>query len=199
MIQGGTDNPRKNHGELFRAILIFAEHLRGNHGESVWVITPLLYFKSTFFFFCYPFVITTIISSLSPTHTHPNRQKKKQAGSAWCGHDATTQIHTPLFPPFPLTFFFFWVGSKTYPKKKKRSYPTLPTLYIFFVVSLFSVFFRSLFYYIQPLSSHIIINVIFFIFLFLFFLSNKLLQKRRGIFKPFLLFLFLSLSFSPLI
>ena len=31
---GGTDNPRKNHGELFRAILRFAEHLRGNHGGT---------------------------------------------------------------------------------------------------------------------------------------------------------------------
>ena len=40
MVQGVRTNPRKNHGELFRAILRFAEHLRGNHGESVWVITP---------------------------------------------------------------------------------------------------------------------------------------------------------------
>ena len=32
---GGADNPREN-GELFRAILRFAEHLRGNYGESVW-------------------------------------------------------------------------------------------------------------------------------------------------------------------
>ena len=31
---GGTDNPRKNHGELFRAILRFAEHLWENHGGT---------------------------------------------------------------------------------------------------------------------------------------------------------------------
>ena len=36
VIQRCTDNPRGNHGELFRTILSFAEHLRGIHGESVW-------------------------------------------------------------------------------------------------------------------------------------------------------------------
>ena len=40
VIQGGTDNPRENHGELLWVILRFVEHLRENHGESVLVITP---------------------------------------------------------------------------------------------------------------------------------------------------------------
>ena len=40
------EEPRGNHGELFRAILRFAEHLRGNHRESVWVITPVESFTS---------------------------------------------------------------------------------------------------------------------------------------------------------
>ena len=54
----GTDNPRENHGELLRTILIFAEHLQENHGESVLVITPILmegvqnlYIFRFFFFF----------------------------------------------------------------------------------------------------------------------------------------------------
>ena len=37
----------QGYGELFRAILRFAEHLQGNHGESVWVIHTKLF---VFFF-----------------------------------------------------------------------------------------------------------------------------------------------------
>ena len=61
---GGTDNLRGNHGELFRAILRFAEHLRGNHRRIRLVITPhFFFFFFFFFFFCDLFSLCDIIVS----------------------------------------------------------------------------------------------------------------------------------------
>ena len=60
MIQGGTDDPRGNHGELLWVVLRFVEHLRENHGESVWVITPIILFLIFSFIFEYFFFFMSL-------------------------------------------------------------------------------------------------------------------------------------------